>query len=227
MSYQSQSRDSHLAAIGSLVSAGHTYPCSCSRAELAGCPAGPLGVIYPGTCRSGTKPGETAIRVRTSDEPLHIDDGIQGPGTYRLESESGDFIVLRRDGLVAYQLAVVVDDFLQGITEVTRGADLLPSTPRQVWLQHLLGYPRPQYMHIPIAVDSSGEKLSKSTGAEPLSTADVCTSLVRALAALNQFPPGGLATEALPAVWDWAIRNWQPWTLRGIRQIDPVLHAPH
>lgn len=125
--YQSRRRDRHDAAVESLLASGRAYACSCSRRDLANAPRGPLGIIYPGTCRQGCSGPDSAIRVRTTDEPVTFDDRLQGPREQRLESESGDFVIRRRDGLIAYQLAVAVDDALDGITEVVRGIDLLDS----------------------------------------------------------------------------------------------------
>jgi len=163
--YQSASAGAHEAALEKLLDAGLAYPCGCSRKDLADAPQGPLGIIYPGNCRNGCDASETAIRLRTNDEPITFIDALQGEHTQRLESESGDFVVHRRDGLIAYQLAVVVDDELEGITEVVRGIDIIDSTPRQIWLQRLLGYRTPAYLHIPVVTHPDGDKLSKLTGA--------------------------------------------------------------
>ena len=206
--FQSTSRDAHDAAIERLLDSGLAYPCGCSRRDLASSAHGPLGVIYPGTCRNGCDSDETALRVRTNDQVVSFVDGLQGPQSQRLESESGDFIVLRRDGLVAYQLAVVVDDELQGITDIVRGIDLMDSTPRQIWLQQLLGYSTPNYVHIPVAINAEGQKLSKNTGADGLSLVDVEKTLVTALQALGQQPPADLEKSDLPGIWQWAGSHW-------------------
>jgi glutamyl-Q tRNA(Asp) synthetase len=219
VSWQSASRAAHAAAIESLNRAGYVYPCGCSRRDLEDEPGGPLGSIYPGTCRNGCDARDVALRVRTANDPLTFDDRLQGRQRQRLESESGDFVILRRDGLVAYQIAVVVDDHLQGITDVVRGIDLLPSTPRQIWLQRLLGYPSPCYAHIPVAVNIEGRKLSKSTGAAGLPLDTPGEVLVSALQALRQRPPADLQHSALHDIWDWAIKHWQIDTLRGETRI--------
>ena len=207
--YQSQSRSAHEQALQVLLERGLAYPCGCSRKDLADLPRGPLGIIYPGTCRSGCDAPETAIRLRTRDEPISFRDRLQGRITQRLESESGDFVIRRRDGLIAYQLAVVVDDELQGITEVVRGIDLIDSTPRQIWLQRLLGYATPGYAHIPVVTHPDGDKLSKLTGAPAIPFDDIRPTLVAALAALQQTPPGTLAKATLPEIWDWALAHWK------------------
>ena len=185
------------------------YPCGCSRKDLADMPRGPLGTIYPGSCRSGCDAEEFAIRVRTNDEPIEYVDGLQGRQTLRLESESGDFIIKRRDGLVAYQLAVVVDDELEGITEIVRGIDIMDSTPRQIWLQRLLGFRTPEYVHIPVITHPDGDKLSKLTGAPGIAFEGVRELLVAALGALRQEPPEDLTGCTLPDIWQWATAHWK------------------
>ncbi|RZV36525.1 MAG: tRNA glutamyl-Q(34) synthetase GluQRS, partial [Chromatiales bacterium] len=121
--FQSSSHAEHEQALRSLLDQELAYPCGCSRRDLADVPRGPLGTIYPGTCRDGCDKPETAIRLRTTDKPVEFVDGLQGRQSQNLETESGDFIVRRRDGLIAYHLAVVVSDALEGITEIVRGID--------------------------------------------------------------------------------------------------------
>lgn len=217
--YQSASNEKHQAAVQSLLRSADAYACSCSRRELEHEPTGPLGTIYPGYCRSRAASGEVAIRVRTNDTPISVVDRLQGPVQQRLQSESGDFIIQRRDGLIAYQLAVVVDDHLQGITEVVRGIDLLDSTPRQVWLQQLLGYTTPQYLHIPVVVHENGDKLSKLTGATAVQVDNVPATLLRALRVLGLNPPADLLQAEVQNVWSWAAENWQVGKLLGVRSV--------
>ena len=218
--YQSASDSRHREAIDELLRNGLAYRCGCSRKDLADVPRGPLGSIYPGTCRGGSAALETATRVRTNDEPVSFDDGLQGTQSLELESESGDFVILRRDGLVAYQLAVAVDDDLQGITEIVRGIDLMESTPRQIWLQQCLGLHTPAYQHIPVAVHADGSKLSKLTGAEGISLTSVEPVLVAALKALGQQPPVDLCDASLSEIWAWASQHWQIDVLRGLTEIS-------
>jgi glutamyl-Q tRNA(Asp) synthetase len=213
--YQSRSRKAHEAALQSLLDRSLAYPCGCSRRDLADAPRGPLGTIYPGTCRDGCDASETAIRLRTSDTPISFVDGLQGLQSQNLERESGDFVVRRRDGLIAYHLAVVVDDAIQGITEVVRGIDLMDSTPRQIWLQQLLGYRIPDYIHIPVITHPNGDKLSKLTGAAGIPSTGTARVLVAALIALQQEPPGDLRRAEQPEVWQWAIENWRPEAMHG------------
>jgi len=215
VSYQSDNVERHLEVVAHLRAADLAYPCSCSRRDLATARQGPLGAIYPGTCRSGFRGDEFAVRIRTHDEPIEFVDGLQGTYSQRLESESGDFVILRRDGLIAYHLAVVVDDFDQGITEIVRGIDLLDSTPRQIHLQRLLGYRTPDYLHIPVAENEQGQKLSKLTGAPAIPLDDVSRTLVRALEALGQQPPAKLADNSTDIIWSWSIKNWQATTMAG------------
>jgi len=210
VTYQSRFAQRHEELVQRLLDDGHAYPCSCSRRDLAGATRGPLGAIYPGTCRNGGAAGDVAIRVRTDDEPISFVDALQGKQTQRLESESGDFVIKRRDGLIAYQLAVVADDYDQGITEVVRGIDLLDSTPRHIHLQRMLGFSTPAYLHIPVAENSDGQKLSKLTGATEIDRHEVRPVLVRALDALGQRPTLDLAAASLESIWKWASENWRP-----------------
>ena len=215
VTYQSASAEAHEQALDFLRDRDLAYPCGCSRKDLADVPRGPLGTIYPGTCRNGTDAIETATRVRTADEPVAFVDGLQGLQSQRLESEGGDFVVFRRDGLVAYHLAVVVDDHLQGITDIVRGIDLMDSTPRQIWLQQLLGYDTPAYMHIPVVVNADGSKLSKLTGAVALPHDRVSATLFTALRALGQQPPADLVSAAPQEIWEWALKHWRIKVLEG------------
>jgi glutamyl-Q tRNA(Asp) synthetase len=213
--YQSESEPQHRQAIQALLDKGIAYRCGCSRRDLADAPRGPLGAIYPGNCRSGTSASETAIRVRTSNAPIEFGDGLQGPQSQRLESESGDFVILRRDGLIAYQLAVAVDDGHEGMTDIVRGIDLMDSTARQICLQNYLGLHTPRYQHLPVAVHSDGSKLSKLTGAPGIPTHAVEAVLIDALAALLQHPPAELFSASLSEIWAWAKEHWQINVLRG------------
>lgn len=213
--FQSREISRHLALVEKLLADGLAYPCSCSRQDLANAPRGPLGSIYPGTCRRGCTGVHVAIRIRTNTSPVAFRDVLQGRQEQRLESESGDFVIRRRDGLIAYHLAVVADDFAQGVTHVVRGIDLLDSTPRQIYLQRILGYATPEYAHIPIGTNPAGEKLGKSTGAAAIATDEVRPTLIAALMALGQNPPADLADCHLDAIWSWARENWNMRVLAG------------
>ena len=213
--YQSRNSPRHHAAVERLIDEGLAYACSCSRQRLATAPQGPLGRIYPGTCRARNNPPDNAIRLKTDNTPVVFVDLLQGRQVQRLESESGDFVIRRRDNLIAYHVAVVVDDALQGISHVVRGVDLLESTPRQIYLQRLLGYPTPQYAHIPVVVNREGQKLSKTTGAGGIRLDRISPVLCAALRALGQSVPPDLASAGQSEVWAWATGCWT---------LDPVVN---
>jgi glutamyl-Q tRNA(Asp) synthetase len=217
--YQSRRTAAYEQALHELQRLGAIYPCCCTRKEIADSALyGIDGQIYPGTCRHGIPSGRAARarRARTDDAPLAFDDALQGRIVQRLQSEIGDFVVKRADGLFAYQLAVVVDDAFQHITHVVRGADLLASTQRQIYLQHLLGLPTPHYMHLPVALNAAGEKLSKQTLAAPVDPANPAAALWHALAFLQQQPPQELQRETPEIIRHWAIQNWRRENLYGI-----------
>lgn len=190
---QSARLERYRAVLEDLSRRGFAYPCGCSRKELEDSALAIDGArIYPGTCRRGLAPGKhaRAVRLRTHAAPIAFADLVQGEIEQRVEREVGDFILQRADGLYAYQLAVVVDDLDQGVTDVVRGADLLDSTARQIHLQRILGAPQPRYAHVPVAVNTAGEKLSKQTGAAPLDLAHPERELARARRFLGQAEDG-------------------------------------
>lgn len=199
-------------ALSGLAARHLIYPCRCSRKEIADSSIGGVdGLIYPGSCRerilTSLQNGE-AWRIKTDDCLIGFEDMLQGSVQQRLARDIGDFVVRRADGVISYQLAVVVDDAEQEITHVVRGADLLSSTPRQIYLQRLLGYSAPSYMHLPIAVNALGQKLSKQTCADPIDVANPLPQLVRALRFLGQEPPAELNRSDQASFWAWAIDNW-------------------
>ncbi|MBU0688907.1 MAG: tRNA glutamyl-Q(34) synthetase GluQRS [Gammaproteobacteria bacterium] len=223
--YQSQRTVAYEEALRQLKHSDDVYPCCCTRKEISDSAThGIEGPVYPGTCRKGIPAGREgrAWRVLTDDAALTFDDALQGSITQHLESEIGDFVVKRADGLFAYQLAVVVDDALQKISHIVRGADLLNSTPRQIHLQKLLVLSTPHYMHLPIAVNEAGEKLSKQTLAQAVNIAQPVSELWHALSFLRQKPPHELIDENLEAVWEWARQNWRPENLIGLRALPAV-----
>jgi glutamyl-Q tRNA(Asp) synthetase len=211
--YQSQRTEFYRAALARLETQGLVYPCACTRREIADSALGLDGaLIYPGTCRNGVAPGKTprATRVRVDHERIEFDDALQGKLSQDLAAEVGDFVLLRADGLHAYQLAVVVDDAEQRITDVVRGADLLDSTPRQIYLQRLLNLRTPHYLHLPAAVNAAGEKLSKQTRAAPVDECDPVPALAQVMDYLGQAPPAQLRRTPLAEFWRWALVHWDP-----------------
>ena len=208
---QSERSAAYEAALEQLAAQGVLFPCSCSRKEiLTTAPhAGEEGPIYPGTCRDGLHAGKQAraLRLRVEDSSIAFVDALYGPYQQNLAEEVGDFVLKRADGLFGYQLAVVVDDGASGVTEVVRGADLLASTPRQIYLQRLLGLPTPAYLHLPLALGDDGEKLSKRHARYALS-ADPGRALNRALIFLGQVPPAELRGAPPAEILEWAVANF-------------------
>jgi glutamyl-Q tRNA(Asp) synthetase len=197
-----------------LVRAKQAYACRCTRKVLEGAPRNREGeTIYPGTCRTANVAmSETHTSIRcdvTAHMPVAFADRAFGLIEQNVLRDVGDFVIRRADGWYAYQLAVVVDDAEQGVTQVVRGADLLYNTPRQILLQQLLGYKTPTYLHVPIVTTDQGEKLSKQTLAPAISTAahDVLATLHRAWQLLRQAPIDNAAT--VPMFWQIAAQNWR------------------
>lgn len=217
---QSARNEVYRAALAELEKLGAVYPCACTRKEIADSAiSGIDGPVYPGVCRAGLPEGRSgrAMRVRTDLIPVGFDDALQGCISQILATEVGDFVVRRADGLFAYQLAVVADDVEQAVTHVVRGADLLDSTPRQIYLQKLLGLPTPAYLHLPVAVNERGEKLSKQTRASAVSRVNPVAQLCEVLAFLNQAQPGELKEADLDDFWKWAIAHWRADRLPAVR----------
>ncbi|HEX4299786.1 MAG TPA: tRNA glutamyl-Q(34) synthetase GluQRS, partial [Gammaproteobacteria bacterium] len=221
--YQSTRLAAYEEALARLQGSGAVFPCACSRSEIAdSAVTGIEGPVYPGTCRGGLPAGKTAraLRVRAASAEIHFEDALQGPVSQDLAREIGDFIVRRADGCHAYQLAVAVDDGWQGITHVVRGADLLLSTPRQIHIQTLLGMPHPIYMHLPVAVNAAGEKLSKQTHAAPLDLSRPASALWQALHHLQQSPPQSLMHASIDDAWGWASEHWQTAAITGLSSVE-------
>lgn len=198
--YQSQRGDSYQPVLDKLLEDSQAFWCGCSRKSL------PRGEVYPGTCRQGLAADKQprTIRLKTRDQTLTVEDGLQGTYSQNMARDVGDFIIRRADGLTAYQLAVVLDDAAQGITEVVRGYDLLGSTPRQIYLQQLLGLPTPAYVHLPIAVNQ-GLKLSKQRAAPSIHPLPAVMAIELSLKFLGHPPPCQMKLDTL---WDWAIDHW-------------------
>jgi len=220
--YQDQREDVYENILTLLSKRELTYPCACTRKEIADSSIiGISGQIYAETCRNNiqNKNYSGAIRVKTDNNIIEFEDSLHGLISQRPRSETGDFILRRSDRIYAYQLAVVVDDATQGITNIVRGADLLDSTPRQIYLQKLLGYPTPSYMHLPIAVNNQGEKLSKQTKAAHLDISNPVKQLIAAVNFLGQEPPIELLRDNVSSFWKWALINWRPEKIHKERTI--------
>jgi glutamyl-Q tRNA(Asp) synthetase len=208
---QSRRSDAYHAALHQLRRDHVLYPCACSRRDVADSAlAGVEGPVYPGTCRSGlTGQGPArALRLDTRGDSVSFEDALQGSVAQNVAADIGDFVLYRADRVFSYHLAVAIDDAGQGITDVVRGADLLPSTARQILLQRLLGLPTPRYAHLPVAVDRSGEKLSKQTHAAPVNAWNPLPALVKALQFLGHAPPAA-ASGRMEELWRWAMREWR------------------
>ena len=225
---QSNRTERYRAAFDQLRANGFIFPCACTRKQLAGgATAIDGGQIYGGRCRNGLRNGgkARAWRVRVGDDDIKFDDTIQGRITQQLQRDVGDFVVLRADGLFAYQLAVVVDDTDQQITHVVRGADLIDSTPRQIYLQRLLGLASPGYAHLPVAVDSSGVKLSKQSLAAPVVAAQPLRALLAAWRFLGQVWGDEAAPGDLREFWLNAIRDWEIDRVPAQRQMPAPVYS--
>jgi glutamyl-Q tRNA(Asp) synthetase len=199
--YQSGRIDAYQAAKEILLREGKAFNCACSRRGL------PSSGLYPGTCRNGLSKGKAprSVRLRVDSSQIEFTDLVQGEVREDLENSVGDFVIWRADDLPAYQLAVVIDDAYQGITEVVRGADLLDSTARQIHLQRCLGLATPSYAHLPLAMHSDGRKLGKRYRSDPVASVPAAVAIYLALKFLGQSPPAGMGLEEL---WRWAIAHW-------------------
>jgi glutamyl-Q tRNA(Asp) synthetase len=215
--YQSRQTEYYDQALEQLISKSLVFPCSCSRKLLARSNRN----IYPGICRQRRLPehNKHALRVIANNVNIEFNDAVMGKQSQNIKQQCGDFIVKRRDGLFAYQLAVVVDDAMQNISEIVRGADLLDSTPRQIYLQQLLHYPTPDYCHLPLAVDATGNKISKSEGASKINLDNRKKLLISVLGFLGQQPPADLFESNINDIWTWAVKHWQIKRVPAIKAI--------
>ena len=208
--YQSQRRDAYQEALNALDNLA--YPCTCTRKALKKqAPMGEYGSIYPGYCReqlSNPDAQQFSIRLRTHNTRINVDDYLQTTQPQNIEAEVGDFIIKRSDHMFSYQLAVVVDDEYQQITEVVRGSDLLDNTPRQRYLQQCLGYQQPDYLHFPTALTPDGKKLSKQNHSPEVDPRQKRLTILKTLNFLGQQAPTMDAFSTLEDLWDWAIKNW-------------------
>lgn len=211
---QSQRLDVYQGILAQLMRDHWLYRCDCSRQML---PA----ESYTGRCLNRQIPAGTphALRVKTTGQQIVFEDRLQGLVSEQLQGPQSDFIVMRKDHVIAYQFAVVVDDDGQQVTEIVRGADLLASTPKQIYLQRLLGYSTPRYLHVPVIVDAQGQKLSKQTLATAVDTGNPSAVIFNLLILLAQQPPLVLAGAPVAEQLDWAIGHWRPMALKGQRTL--------
>lgn len=208
--FQSTRSAFYEAALSQLQAAGLIYGCACSRKDIDDIieAQGGTAGVYPGTCAVGAGPDKPirAYRVRVPDQNLNFIDRAEGEYAQHLKHDVGDFVVKRVDGLWAYQLAVVVDDGAQGITDIVRGADLLDNTPRQIYMQRALGLPTPRYLHLPLVLNADGQKLSKQTGAAPIDRTMPLRELQRAAQHLGLSMPEATSINEFLA---YAIERWR------------------
>lgn len=221
--YQSRRGEAYRHSLEQLRKADLVYPCACSRREVrASAASGAAAAVYPGTCRAGLPPGRKAraLRVRVAATKVRFTDRLQGHIDECLPTQVGDFVLRRADGLFAYQLAVVVDDALQGISDIVRGADLLDSTGRQIFLQQALEFQTPRYLHLPVVVNQRGVKLSKQSGARGVDCEPPLKILATVLDLLGHSVPAEVMDATLDEFWAWAAANWNPDRIPRTRSIQ-------
>lgn len=218
--YQSQRHKHYDAAIQQLLSRGKAFYCTCTRKQLSQ-QSEQSGTAYPGNCRGCSQEPSAphSIRLQVNAKPVTIQDDLQGLYQQNIEQYVGDFIIRRKDRLYAYHIAVVVDDHEQKISHIVRGIDLLDNTPRQQYLQHQLGFLAPQYCHLPIVVNSQGQKLSKQTFATPVPSTQCNLYLWHALTALGLAPAPELKLETTETQLAWGISVWNKDKLKGLKSI--------
>lgn len=224
--YQSTRQQHYEATVQQLVQTQQAFFCTCSRTQIL---AASGSTTYPGTCRHcHSVPTEPfAVRLQVADRDIHFHDALQGEQRCNLQQQGGDFIIKRKEGLYAYHLAVVLDDAHQGVTHVVRGSDLLESTFCHHYLQSVLGLPHPVYAHLPVIVNSEGQKLSKQTFAQPLPRSAPAPYLLYCLQALGQQPPASLRDAGAAGILQWACEHWRLASVPHQRTIpEQPLHHP-
>ncbi|MDD5227598.1 MAG: tRNA glutamyl-Q(34) synthetase GluQRS [Methylococcales bacterium] len=211
--YQSWHLDDYHAVLADFITSGKIYRCQCSRKNLTD--------IYAQTCRYQCISPDLphSLRIKTDDQQIIFDDILQGWISQNLATQHGDFILKRKDNIIAYPFAVVLDDARQAVNHVVRGMDLLNATPKQLYLQHLLHLPAPNYLHVPILVDAKGHKLSKQTLATAVDLTAPNRVLFQLLDWLKQMPPFELQNENVGNVLEWAIQHWNVARLKGVKHI--------
>ena len=201
------------------------YPCTCSRKTLtANARADSQPDIYPGICRDRQNQPDSpyALRIKTDNRIIAFEDELQGLVCHNLAEQDGDFIVKRKDRIIAYQFAVVIDDNLQHVNHIVRGFDLLDATPKQLYLQQLLGLPKPGYMHVPVIVDEQGYKLSKQTQATAVDLSSPHRVIFELLGLLKQNPPAELQQAPVTELLSWAIAHWNPTLLKNAHAVNSI-----
>ncbi len=217
--YQSQCLAAYHDALNELTNKHKTYPCTCSRKDLATLQASTA--VYSGLCRHKTMLPDTpyALRIKTDTRIITFEDSLQGKISHNLATQHGDFILKRKDEIIAYSFAVVIDDNLQQVNQVVRGFDLLFETPKHIYLQQLFGLPTPDYMHVPVIVDEQGYKLSKQTRATAVNLTTPHCVIFDLLGLLKQNPPIELRKASVPELIEWAIEYWRPERLNNLKQV--------
>jgi len=216
--YQSRHLDVYEEILDKLAKNGLIYPCTCSRKTLAG--------IYSGLCRNKQHlhNSQHSLRIKTDERIISFQDELQGLISHNLARQHGDFILKRKDRVFAYQFAVAVDDSLQQINHVVRGFDLLDSTPRQIYLQQMLGFATPGYMHVPVIINEQGYKLSKQTCATAVDIKTPQFVIFGLLELLQQNPPCELQNAPSTELLNWAIDHWNPSLLKDFRAVSQQFH---
>ena len=217
--YQSNSNVLYKRMKNHLIDNKKAFRCNCSRKILKNNQTGLNGIIYTGTCRKKHITNDYSIRVFVDQLKIKFNDEIQGSQSSQLDKDIGDFVIWRRDNIISYHLATIIDDNELGVTNIVRGNDLINSTFCQLYLQNLLNYKNPTYSHIPVVVDKNKQKLSKQFGAKEISNKLNTQNLVDGLLALKQTPPDDLASDSLENIWSWAIENWNSKTLVMTRSV--------
>lgn len=215
--FQSNNQAIYQEIINKLIHQDLVYPCTCTRKSLAL----NKSPVYPGIClkSQAKKNAPHALRIKSKNLNINFTDEIQGYQVTSLMQQYGDFIVKRKDDIIAYQLAVVIDDQQQNISHIVRGFDLLDSTPKQIFLQQILGYTTPSYCHIPVIIDQQGNKLSKQTFAQAIAIDMPAKTMFFLLNLLQQNPPFILKHANIKDIINWAIENWNPMPLKNIHEI--------
>ena len=221
--YQTERSAAYEHALEQLKQRELVFPCVCSRKQLAE-KTGEWSPVYPGTCKhvSDWPESDYSIRIKVPDENISFEDSVYGLQQQNLANDVGDFVIRRRDGLFAYQLAVVVDDAFQNITEVVRGTDLIDSTPRQIYLQRCLGYAQPGYLHCPLAIDAAGNKLGKSAGAAAIDATRPLETIMSILEFLGQAVSAELLELPLEQAWKIITEHWDPHLVPKQNRVRPA-----